>query len=476
MRSSRIALRTGVSGAVLCAALQCLPGVVRAAAVDAFLKSDFKDAFTQYQAQAKQGSSNAQAMLGALLQDGIGTDVSVEDAAAWFQKASDAGNSVGENGLGYMHDKGRGVGIDFERASKLYEASAQRGFPRAKFNLGVMYDLGRGVPRDHAQAFKWYLSSARNGFVPAQNSVGGMYALGEGVKKDDAQAIYWFRLAASSGRDVRALGNLGAMYAMGAGVEKDPAIAIGFYRKAAAAHDPNADFNLGLMYLKGDGVTRDVPQAVKLFQQAAKRESERARAALGLMYATGFGVEKPNLMQAVTLLLTAANNADQSESRGCDLKTAAGVDAYRKQAQDGSARAQYCLGVLYSQGLSGVVTADPVQAAQWLQASAKQGDAGAQYRVGVTAMQKAASPWESQEAIHWFLASALRQRPETVPGSAADAQAFLEKSDPSVAFSLVTTPTSARDLLPGQILVSSLAPNHPAPKAGASGASAKAGG
>jgi TPR repeat protein len=474
MRSGRIALETGVLGTVLCAALQCLPGAAQAAAVDAFLQSDFKGAFTQYQAQARQGSSNAQAMLGALLQDGIGTDVSVEDAATWFRKAADAGNSVGENGLGYMHDKGRGVGIDFAQAAKLYDASAQRGFPRAKFNLGVMYDLGRGVPRDHAQAFKWYLSSARNGFVPAQNSVGGMYALGEGVKKDDAQAIYWFRLAASSGRDVRALGNLGAMYAMGSGVEKNPATAIEFYRKAAAAQDPNADFNLGLMYLKGEGVARDVSQAVKLFQQAAKRESGRARAALGLMYATGFGVGKPNLMQAVTLLLTAANNADQNESRGCDLKTAAGLETYRKQAQDGMARAQYCLGVLYTQGLDGVVAADPVQAAQWMQEAAKQGDAGAQYRVGVTAMQKAASPWQSPEAIHWFLASALRQRPEAVPASAADAQAFLEKGDPSVAFSLETTPTSARDLLPGQILASSLSSSRPAPKAATADGGAKA--
>ncbi|MGS1116100.1 tetratricopeptide repeat protein [Castellaniella sp. UC4442_H9] len=469
MRSSRIALESGVLGTVLCVALQCLPGTVRAAAVDAFLQSDFKDAFAQYQGLAKQGSSNAQAMLGAMLQDGVGADVSVEDAASWFRKAADAGNSVGENGLGYMHDKGRGVGIDFALAAKLYDASAQRGFPRAKFNLGVMYDLGQGVPRDHAQAFKWYLSAAQNGFVPAQNSVGGMYALGEGVKKDGAQAVYWFRLAASSGRDVRALGNLGAMYALGAGVEKDPATAVAFYEKAAAAKDPNADFNLGLMYLKGNGVDRDMSRALKLFEQAAKNASERARATLGLMYATGFGVEKANPMQAVTLLLTAANNADQNESKSCDLKAASSLETYRTQAEGGSARAQYCLGMLYTQGLEGALTADPVQAAQWLQAAAKQGDPGAQYRVGVAAMQKAASPWQSPEAIHWFLASALHQRPESVPSTAAEAQAFLEKSDPSVAFSLVTTPTSVHDLLPGQILASALAPGHRVPKAARSG-------
>ena len=43
MRSSRIALESGVLGTVLCVALQCLPGTVRAAAVDAFLQSDFKE-------------------------------------------------------------------------------------------------------------------------------------------------------------------------------------------------------------------------------------------------------------------------------------------------------------------------------------------------------------------------------------------------------------------------------------------------
>ncbi|HEX7388380.1 MAG TPA: tetratricopeptide repeat protein [Castellaniella sp.] len=450
-------IRYGVAlGGVICAALQwAVPASATASALDAFLQSDYKAAFTQYQALAKSGAPNAQAMVGVMLQDGIGADASVEGATAAFEDAAKAGNAVAENGLGYMYDKGRGVGIDFDRSFKLYQSAAQKGFARAQFNLGVMYDLGRGVSKDHSQAFKWYLAAARHGYVPAQNSVGGMYALGEGVQKDPKQAAYWFGQAASAGRDALALGNLGALYALGTGVDKSPERALDFYHKAVAAKDANAEFNLGLMYLKGDGLPKDVTQAVKAFEKAAAGGNERARAVMGLLYATGFGVGKVNLMKAVTLLLTAANNADQAESRTCGIKTQADIDTQNRLAQDNNPRALYCVGVAYAQGIEGLLAPDPAQSSMLLGAAANLGDPGAQYRMGVAAMQKAANPWDSQLAIQWFLASALGKRLDDVPSTVDATQRFLDESEPSISFSLVTTASSAHDLLPGQILLAS---------------------
>ena len=54
---------------------------------------------------------------------------------------------------------------------------------------------------------------------------------------------------------------------------------------------------------------------------------------------------------------------------------------YRKAAEQGDAKAQFNLGLMYANGRG--VRQDDAQAEQWYRKAAKQGDAKAQYNLGV---------------------------------------------------------------------------------------------
>ena len=90
----------------------------------------------------------------------------------------------------------------------------------------------------------------------------------------------------------------------------------------------------------------------------------------------------------------------------------AGVDAYNRGdyatalrewqpfAGQGDALAQYNLGVLYRKGRG--VPQDDVQARQWYEKAAAQGQAKAQYNLGTLYLNGGGVPKDYQQALRWF--------------------------------------------------------------------------
>jgi len=90
----------------------------------------------------------------------------------------------------------------------------------------------------------------------------------------------------------------------------------------------------------------------------------------------------------------------------------AGMDAYkhgdyatalsewRPLAEQGDALAQYNLGVLYRKGRG--VPQDDVQARQWYEKAAAQGQAKAQYNLGTLYLNGGGVPKDYQQALRWF--------------------------------------------------------------------------
>jgi TPR repeat protein len=105
---------------------------------------------------AAQGLPLAYGQLGAIYQQGLGTEADPAQALAWYRRGAALGDPQASYGLGLMYQNGNGVAANLGEAAKWYRMSAARGHARAQFMLGVMLFQGRGVPKDLVESYKWF--------------------------------------------------------------------------------------------------------------------------------------------------------------------------------------------------------------------------------------------------------------------------------------------------------------------------------
>lgn len=97
---------------------------------------------------ATRGDAKAQALLGKMFADGVGTPKDDFKAVYWWTKAASQGHRLAQYSLGLIYANGRGVEKDDTKAAQWFEKSAAQGYANAQYNLGVMYLNGRGVARN----------------------------------------------------------------------------------------------------------------------------------------------------------------------------------------------------------------------------------------------------------------------------------------------------------------------------------------
>jgi hypothetical protein len=73
------------------------------------------------------------------------------DALQFFRSLAEKGNAQGQAMLGHMLENGLGVPQNYAEAMKWYRLAANQGNDAAQLNIGVMYAEGRGVPQDNAE-------------------------------------------------------------------------------------------------------------------------------------------------------------------------------------------------------------------------------------------------------------------------------------------------------------------------------------
>ena len=105
----------------------------------------------------------------------------------------------------------------------------------------------------------------------------------------------------------------------------------------------------------------------------------------------------------VTLVMSSATaSADYQEGLDAydagDYATA--MKEWRPLAEQGNANAQYNLGVMYANGNG--VPQDDVEAVKWYRLAADQGDADAQYNLGVMYANGTGVPQDDVEAYKWW--------------------------------------------------------------------------
>jgi len=246
--------------------------------------------------------------------------------------------------------------------------------------------------------------------------------LNEGVqaykKKDYLRALIEFRSLAEQG-NTDALYNLGQMYRLGEGVQQNDAEAVKWYLLAAEKGDADAQYNLGQMYRQGIGVPQDNAEAVKWYLLAAKQSNVNAQAKLKAM--NGKKNVPRNNADVVnrTNISTKKNDVQKRAkpepeySKGKDMPQdnveAEAIKQIRLVAEQGNAKAQSNLGVVYATGQG--VPQDYKEAVKWFRLAAEQGDADAQYNIGVAYQKGKGAPKDLKAALYWIEKAAIAGQP-----------------------------------------------------------------
>ena len=328
-----------------------------------------------------------------------------ELAEQWMRKAVDLDSAEGQYQMGYLlisefDSVGKHETSTFPAAGEYFKKSAEQGHDKAQYELAKMYlhsQLG-----DPTNCIPWFLKAAAQGNVEAQAAVGNLkrsfpdnetlrsvdvvatqrqsadggnliaqyqlakrYQSGDGVPTDADEAFKWMQKAAyhdrpssSFARD--AVYELALMYEKGRGVAADLSAARALLLRAAAGNHPDASFRVGQMYEKGDGVPQDDYEAAKCYYHAMLSMGGRqfkfdAVEGLFRLYAAGRGLSKSN------------KEMDEYDDR--ELADKPKLIKYI----DGmvvTPKAQLYLGDIYYRGT--VVPQDLVEAAAWLELSARQ--------------------------------------------------------------------------------------------------------
>ena len=180
------------------------------------------------------------------------------------------------------------------------------------------------------------------------------------------------------------------------------------YRLRAEAGVTNMQYKLAVCLLNGWGAASNHVEAVKWFRKAAEQGQANAQNCLGICYEHGTGVAK-----------------DEAQA----------VKWYRKAAEQGNAQAQYNLGNCYYDGkgvipgsaeamkwaqLLGVVALNRAEAAKWYEQAAKQGNAPAQFKLGMCYLNGDGVPKDRKTGLLWLQRSGVMD-------AAADASPLLRR-------------------------------------------------
>lgn len=368
---------------------------------------------------AAAGDADAQNALGLrALRDG-----NAAQAQQWFAQAAAQGLAAAQNNLAVCDPAAA-------QCEGLTQAAAQ-GEPRAWFNLGVLAERAGNV----AQARQHYAQAALCGDLPAQQayrqlaagvaantpSAAMQQALADWAAGDCRRARAAVQTAAEAG-DVWAQFCLACIYDDNRIFLRDEAQAQTWLAQAAAGGNIRAQYRLGIRYcdearqLYQYHVKAKVCDSARLWLvQAAIQGDGAAQRALGEMFTNrDYGVPDRVLADYWRDAAQWANAPADPPGAVQRDSTVAAVDsrqitAYWSAARQGDAAAQYALGVLYQAGE--VVPQGFAQAFQWYERAAQQHYAPAQLALGILFEYGKGVAANAARAVQYYEQAALQGHP-----------------------------------------------------------------
>ena len=384
-------------------------------------EADYPQAIFWYQKAAEQGLAEAQLALGEMLSKGLGCDANPELAKAWYKKAAEAGNKHAEQLLNPSSESTSAAELFQESAEEVPpEKQEAKPLPSAPVDSSpetrpeetpapASTKVQANPPKaseaelslDIPKRLQHTLEAAEHGGSEA------MLALGRLCDSPQPElAVSWYQKAAGRG-NAHAQLLLANHYADGSGVKKDENQALFWYQQAAQQGNADALCTLGDYYATGHILKQDYQQSFLHYQRAAEQNHAKALWNLGAMYASGRGGAPQDFRQAAIYCQQAADLgfvAAQATLANIYAITQSHENAIpwlAKAAQQGDAEAQYNLGLMYSLGQG--VTQDFEQAFYWFLKAGEQGITSAQARLGLMYATAQVVPEDYIEAHKWFL-------------------------------------------------------------------------
>ena len=335
-----------VACALLCCAAIVLPAHAESLekAIEAYDFKEYQEAATWLRPWAEKGQVEAQYRLGTLCENGQGLAKNLEDAKKWYREAAAQGHVRARRRLEAL--EGRPTRDGKETVALKWNLDlAEQGDAEAQYNLAFMYETGFGIPKDNGKAARWYEPAAEKKHVPAQMRLGLMYLAGAGVKQSEIQAAKLLSAAGEHGNKLAAGVN---EQLLGTG----PALPL---NKSEIADK--------LLGISAKDEKRALAFLVATVQEArAQHEQELAKRDAQLEKGKG---------------IKSALEQDTSVEFGLDAQGRRTIKWYQRNAERGSATAQFQLAKYYE--LGNEVPVDLKEAVRWYRSASEQGYAEAQF-------------------------------------------------------------------------------------------------
>ena len=154
-----------------------------------------------WQESAKKGFNAAWVRLAVQYAYGQGVEKDEKKALDYVWKAvkNDSADAYALCHLGMFYEQGIGTDVNMEQAINCYRQAAEMGDPVAHFALGMCYFYGKGVSENIETALEWVNKAAELGYAEAQYFLGLQYFLGEQVERDLYLSIRYLRESAAGG-------------------------------------------------------------------------------------------------------------------------------------------------------------------------------------------------------------------------------------------------------------------------------------
>lgn len=251
---------------------------------------------------------------------GYGTPKNEDNAAYWSDESAKLGfwrsiNKIGEN---YENQK------DYEMAFRYFSQAADLGYEVSIFNIGWMYANGLFVTKDPRKALEMYKVAAEKGSTLAQQWTGVAYDFKcseFGVEQDLVEAEKWYRRAAD-GNNASACWNLAFLISKKPYGERQDEEELRYLTKASSLGMEKATVEVAVHLCSGKGVTE------KMKKEFGEMEWKDSDTFIGAMW---------------DVFTTKDFREEEIKKRGKAI--------LEQFAEKGDGRAQYYLGVLYTDNM-----------------------------------------------------------------------------------------------------------------------------
>ena len=323
--------------------------------------------------------------------------------------------------LGMMYLNAWGIEEDTARAMEMLIAASRTGDKDASMYLAIAYAKGEEIEKDIDKAKEYFelldLQSADEynksmesiyGNSGDASDVQNMLEASQMVGQLVSQMVY--ALQTDFAREVL----------VSKGEDFDAEFAADLLKMAAEGDYVEAKLWLGLLYYRGLGVEQDYTKAGDLLAKAVVDFWVLAQYNLGILIRLGYYQETDELKERELLRLAAeqglyAAQAALDGDEGLDLMSPEEArDLCLAKAEEGDPRALYSLAVRKTNGWLVDVESDLSRIAELYRTAAREGSARAQYVLGMMLMTGQGMQPDFQLGLTWLRSASFRELPEAL--------------------------------------------------------------